>query len=79
MLVSELIQSKLTLISSEVALISSEVALISSEVALISADVLHVLWISDEKRQFFKAALFSADYLWDLNPGQQRLKQMHQK
>ena len=43
--------------------------LISSEIELISADVYHVLWISAEKRQNYETALFSADYLWDFNPG----------
>ena len=34
-----------------------------------SADVYHVLWINAEKHQNYETALFSADYLWDFNPG----------
>ena len=34
-----------------------------------SADVYHVLWISAGKRQNYETALFSADYLWNFNPG----------
>ena len=48
---------------------SAASALIFSETELISADVYHVLWISAEKRQNYKTALFSADYIRDLNPG----------
>ena len=44
-------------------------ALIQRKSELISADFFHVLWISAEKRQTYKTALFSADYLWDFNPG----------
>ena len=50
------------------ALIQWKSELISSETELISADVFHFLWISAEKRQISKTALFSADYLWDFNP-----------
>ena len=51
------------------ALIQRKSELISSETELISADVYRVLWISAEKRQNYETALFSADYLWDFNPG----------
>ena len=44
-------------------------ALIQRKSELISADVYHVLWIGAEKRQNYETALFSADYLWDFNPG----------
>ena len=50
------------------ALIQWKSELISSKTELISADVFHFLWISAEKRQISKTALFSADYLWDFNP-----------
>ena len=51
------------------ALIQSKSELINSETELISADVLHVLWISAQKRQISETELFSADFLWDFNPG----------
>ena len=50
----------------------SELILFETELnfsVLISADVFHVPWISIEKRQTSETALFSADYLWDLNSG----------
>ena len=57
------------LIQKKSELISSETVMISSETVLISADVFHILRISPEKRQIGEAALFSADFLWDFNPG----------
>ena len=53
--------------------------LISSETELISADVYRVLWISAEKRQNYETALFSADYLCDLNPGRQSIVFLQQE
>ena len=44
-------------------------ALIQRKSELISADVFHILWISAEKCQNYETPLFSADYLWDFNPG----------
>ena len=49
---------------------SEKIERISSETELISANLYHVLWISAEKRQNYGTALFSADYLWDFNPGE---------
>ena len=43
--------------------------LMSSQTALITADVFNVLKISAEKRKISEMALFSADYLWNFNPG----------
>ena len=75
-------QRKSALNSADSELFLSETALFSSETALnfsvlnsadsekIRADVYHVLWISAEKRQNYETALFSADYLWDFNPGE---------
>ena len=50
-------------------LIQRKPDLVSSEAELISANVFKVLWINAEKRQISEAALLSAGYLWDFNPG----------
>ena len=74
MLISELIQSKSALKTQcfrakKSALNSAEFFRSEQRWFRERADPFHVLWITAEKRQISETALFSADYLWNFNPG----------